>query len=128
MTSPPDLPARGWVLYDGGCALCRRFVPRWHRALARRGFRPAALQEPWVAERAGMPPDELVQEFRVLERSGVLHSGAEAYRALMRRIWWAWPLWLLTGLPLARTLFAWVYRKVARHRHGLSCLVPGGES
>jgi len=44
----------GWVLYDGECAFCRAGVARSYRLLRRRGFKFAALQASWVAERFGL--------------------------------------------------------------------------
>lgn len=110
----------GWILYDDSCGLCRRWVPFWEPALRRRGFAIAPLQAPWVAERTGLSTQELEQDLRLLLPDGSLVSGADAYRHAMRRIWWAYPLYLLSIAPLLRTLFDRVYGALARHRHRLS--------
>jgi hypothetical protein len=47
-------------------------------------------------------------------------SGAEVYRYLMRRIWWAYPFYLLSKLPGLSLLFDWAYRSFARHRMHIS--------
>ena len=46
----PPAPS-AWVLYDGACGFCSRWVPFWKNTLAKRGLGIASLQEPWVVER-----------------------------------------------------------------------------
>ncbi len=116
----------GWILYDGSCGFCARWVPFWRLTLERRGFGIAPLQTPWVAERLELPPDELVQDLRLLLADGMCIAGADAYRYVMRRIWWAWPVYLLASMPLLGKVFDWCYRKFALHRHTISksCGLP----
>jgi hypothetical protein len=47
-------------------------------------------------------------------------SHSLVYRHLMRRIWWAYPLFLLTCTPGLRQIFDWGYRTFARNRFGFS--------
>jgi predicted DCC family thiol-disulfide oxidoreductase YuxK len=119
-------PPAGWVLYDGDCGVCSRWVPSWGPALRRRGLDIAPLQSAWVQERTGVPPADLLSDIRLLQPDGRLLSGAEVYRYLMRRIWWAYPLYLLSKLPGLSQLFEWAYRTFARHRMRISasCGVP----
>lgn len=110
----------GWLLYDASCGICRRTVSFWESALRHRGFALAPLQEPWVRARLrelDVPP---LDDFRLLLPSGELISGADAYRYVMRRIWWAYPAYALSLLPGVRSLFDATYRWVARHRHRVS--------
>ena len=60
-------------------------------------------------------------------RDGGQVQGADVYRHLMRRIWWAWPLWLLACAPGLRRVFDAGYRSFATHRHRFSraCGLPG---
>jgi predicted DCC family thiol-disulfide oxidoreductase YuxK len=109
-----------WVLYDGACGICSRWVPRWSATLARRGIEVAPIQSRWVAERTGLAPAALLTDVRLLHPDGRLTSGAEVYRYLLRRIWWLRPLHLLSVTPGFRTLFDRAYRSVARHRHRIS--------
>ncbi|HVO92505.1 MAG TPA: DCC1-like thiol-disulfide oxidoreductase family protein, partial [Terriglobales bacterium] len=53
-------------------------------------------------------------------------AGADAYRYMMRRIWWAMPLYGLSILPGFRKLFDAGYRLFAdnRHRISSSCGLP----
>jgi predicted DCC family thiol-disulfide oxidoreductase YuxK len=49
-------------------------------------------------------------------RYGSLVQGADVYRHVMRRIWWARPLYLLACAPGLRCLFDAGYRAFATHR------------
>ena len=124
---PAAEPRTGWVLYDAECGVCNRWVPSWAPALERHGLAVAPLQSSWVEGRTPLPRTELVKEIRLLERSGRLHSGANVYRFLLRRIWWGYPLYLLSRTPGPRQVFDWAYRTFARHRVRISrsCGLPG---
>ncbi len=111
---------QGWVLYDGGCGVCARWVPFWGPTLGRLGLAVAPLQEPWVAARVGVPPDALLTDIRLLFRDGRQLAGADVYRYVMRRLWWATPLYLLAAAPCLRQLFDGAYRAFADHRHRIS--------
>jgi acetyl esterase len=121
-----DSTTKGWVLYDGDCGFCSRWVPFWGQTLARRGFRIVPLQAEWVAEKFALSQDKLTADLRLLLASGESRTGAEAYRYLMRRIWWATPLYLLSRLPLLRNLFDGAYRAFADNRYWISrtCHLP----
>jgi phosphonatase-like hydrolase len=84
-----------------------------------------------VSERLGLEREQLLEDLLLLQPDGMLVRGAEAYRHALRRIWWAWPVWLLSVLPLARWVFDRGYRTFADHRHRISrtCgLSPQGET
>src|SRR5205823_6723787 len=98
-------PRIGWVLYDGPCGFCSRWVPRWAGVIGRRGFAIDTLQAEWVNERLKLSPDELVSDIRLILRDGETRKGAEVYRYVMKRIWWARPLYFLTTLPGLREMF-----------------------
>jgi predicted DCC family thiol-disulfide oxidoreductase YuxK len=85
--------------------------------LQRRGFALAPLQSQWVAERLQAAPEELLSDLRLLLADGSQLRGADAYRHVMRRIWWAYPLYLLSITPLLRKVFDVAYRRFADHRH-----------
>ena len=93
---------KGWVLYDGSCGFCSRWVPSWETTLKKRGFHIAPLQADWVAGKFNLSPNELTTDFRLLLANGEKRAGAEVYRYLMRRIWWATPLYFLSVLPVFR--------------------------
>jgi predicted DCC family thiol-disulfide oxidoreductase YuxK len=117
---------RGWVLYDDSCGVCRSWVPRWKKVLARRGFEIAPLQSAWVEDELHLPPEELLHDLRLLLVGGQSLQGADVYRHLMKHIWWTWPLYCLTLLPGAATIFDTAYRRFADNRHPISrsCGLP----
>jgi len=117
---------RGWILYDGSCGFCSRWVPWFDRTLARRGLDYAPLQESWVRERLDLPEQELLDDLRLLLADGTLISGANVYRFVMRRTWWAWPIYLLSITPGLRWLFDRAYRGFANRRYQVSrfCRLP----
>ncbi|MEO8053870.1 MAG: DUF393 domain-containing protein [Acidobacteriota bacterium] len=121
VTAPAPL---AWVLYDGACGFCSRWVPLWEGTLAKRGIGIATLQEPWVAARLaakGVATENLLDDLRILvAESGDVIPGADAYRFAFRRIWWATPLWLLSVTPGFRRLFDRGYRAFAENRYRVS--------
>jgi predicted DCC family thiol-disulfide oxidoreductase YuxK len=115
-----DAPFHGWILYDGECGFCSRWVNFWAKTLHRRGFEPAALQEPWVAQRLQTPLDSLLADIRLLTADDRLISGADVYLYVMRRIWWAWPVYAVFSLPGLNGLMQAGYRWFARNRYCIS--------
>ena len=117
---------KGWLLYDGACGFCSRWVPFWENTLKQRGFRIAPLRSDWVAEKLEFSRAELVTDLRLLLADGEQLRGAEVYRYVMKRIWWATPLYLIAILPGLRTLFDAGYRAFADNRYFISraCHLP----
>jgi predicted DCC family thiol-disulfide oxidoreductase YuxK len=126
MPAQRGTPANAWVLYDGLCGFCSRWVPRWTGVLERRGFYIDTLQEAWVAEQVKLPTDELVSDLRLLLANGEHLQGAAVYRYVMRRIWWAWPIYFASTLPVLRNVFDGTYRRFADNRYWISrtCHMP----
>jgi predicted DCC family thiol-disulfide oxidoreductase YuxK len=89
----------GWVLYDGGCGFCFRWVHLWERVLERRGFALKDLQSAWADGSLQISQQHLLDDIRVLTRVGELKSGADAYLFVAEKIWWAWPLYAIFSLP-----------------------------
>jgi len=118
----PDWP-RAWVLYDGDCPLCRKWVSRFERTLTLRGFDLAPLQSAWVIECLDLPEHELLSRMRVLTRNGRDYAGADALVYLAGHIWWALSFYLVAHLPLAMAFLRRAYDFAARcrHCHGGSC-------
>ncbi|HEX5791064.1 MAG TPA: DCC1-like thiol-disulfide oxidoreductase family protein [Luteolibacter sp.] len=111
---------RGWILYDDSCGFCRRWMPFWENALRRRGYGIAPLQEPWVMKALKLPAEHLLDDLRLLLADGTHLAGAEVYRHAMKRIWWAYPLYLISIIPGFRYLFDAAYRTFARNRYRVS--------
>jgi predicted DCC family thiol-disulfide oxidoreductase YuxK len=116
----------GWVLYDDSCGVCRRWIPFWAGTLRRRGFDVAPLQSEWVIRRLNVRPEDLLYDLRLLLADGTEFKGADVYRYVMRRIWWAVPLYLFSVTPVLRRVFNWGYRTFADNRYHLSrvCRLP----
>lgn len=115
-----DAEPEGWVLYDAGCGVCARWVPFWAPMLGRLGLAVSPLQAPWVAAQVGLSSDALIADIRLLLRDGRQLVGADVYRYVMRRLWWAYPLYLLAITPGLRQLFDRAYRAFAAHRLRIS--------
>jgi predicted DCC family thiol-disulfide oxidoreductase YuxK len=107
------------LLFDGACGICSRWALYWESALERLGLGVAPLQSPWVQEQIGLA-GELLSDVRLLRPDGRLISGADVYRFILRRIWWTYPLYLLSQVPGLHGLFDWGYRTFARHRMRIS--------
>jgi len=116
----------GWILYDDSCGICRRWVPFWERTLQKRGFAIAPLQADWVKAKLQLNEHELLQDLRLLLANGEKIQGADTYRYAMKRIWWAYPIYLFSIAPMGRNIFSWSYRKFAKHRYRISqaCTFP----
>jgi predicted DCC family thiol-disulfide oxidoreductase YuxK len=117
----------GWVLYDDSCGFCRRWIPFWEVTLQKRGVAIAPLQADWVVERLNAPDGDLLTDLRLLLPDGEQIRGADVYRHVMRRIWWAHPIYILSITPLLRSAFDWGYRTFANNRYRFSraCRLPG---
>jgi len=89
----------------------------------------APLQEEWVRQALQLPPDELIQDLRLLLEDGRRFCGADVYRHAMKRIWWAWPVYVLSIAPVLRNAFDWSYRTFAVNRYRIShqCGIPGSQ-
>lgn len=119
ITDATPTPSRGWVLFDGDCQFCRRWVNRMEPILAQRGFIFLPLQTPWVRAFFHFPEDQLLGEMRVLLRNGETHGGADAIVALAKYVWWGWPLVALAQVPGVRRALRAAYRRVAARRQCL---------
>ncbi|HTX99829.1 MAG TPA: DCC1-like thiol-disulfide oxidoreductase family protein [Bacteroidota bacterium] len=106
----------GWVLFDRSCGLCRKLARLGSSLLLRRGFILEPLQSPWVGAYLGMSNQELLSDVRFLSFDGRHLQGADVYRVIMRRIWWAAPFACLSVLPGLRRLFDLGYQTIARNR------------
>jgi predicted DCC family thiol-disulfide oxidoreductase YuxK len=122
--SEPVFPREGWILYDGGCGFCFRWVHFWQKVIERRGFALKDLQSASADGSLQIPQENLLDDIRVLTRTGKLESGASAYLYVAGQIWWAWPFYAMFGLPG----FNWVlwqgYRWFNRNRYRISRRCP----
>jgi uncharacterized protein YqjF (DUF2071 family)/predicted DCC family thiol-disulfide oxidoreductase YuxK len=124
------VPPRGWVLYDGGCGLCSRWISFLKPILRGIGFECASLQSPWVVDKISIPAEKLSDDIRLLCANGKVLSGAVCYRYLMKRIWWSAPLGYLCEVPGVKGLMNMLYAFINKNRFRISkvCgLTPDGE-
>jgi predicted DCC family thiol-disulfide oxidoreductase YuxK len=119
-------PREGWILYDGECGFCFRWVHFWKKSVERRGFAIKDLQSASADGGLQIPQENLLDDIQVLTRAGKLASGADAYLYVARRIWWAWPLYALFCLPGFNSMLWWGYRWFNRNRYRISrhCPLP----
>jgi predicted DCC family thiol-disulfide oxidoreductase YuxK len=123
---PTPQPRLGWVLYDADCAVCTRLARFWDPTLSRLGLSTAPLQSPWAPGRTGLSEEDLRKDIRLLQPDGKVISGPDVYRYVMRRLWWAYPLYFLSLAPGLSHVFDWTYRTFAGNRRMISprCDVP----
>jgi predicted DCC family thiol-disulfide oxidoreductase YuxK len=108
--------ARGWLFYDAECDFCTRIARFLSRPMRRRRLGIAPLQDPRVGALLGLSVEELLHAVRFLAPDGSLHSGADAFLALAREMWWTRPLIWMCKIPGARAVIHAGYRYVARNR------------
>jgi predicted DCC family thiol-disulfide oxidoreductase YuxK len=120
------VPCEGWILYDGGCGFCFRWVHLWGKVVERRGFALKDLQSASADGSLDISSENLLDDIRVLTRDGKMESGANAYLYVARRIWWAWPFYAIFRLPAFNWLLWCGYRWFNRNRYRISrhCPLP----
>ena len=87
--------SEGWVLYDGDCPFCVRWLHFWEPVLCRRGFGIDKLQASWAAKALGITADEAARDIRLVTQDGRAYSGADVYLQVAKKIWWAWAFGVL---------------------------------
>jgi predicted DCC family thiol-disulfide oxidoreductase YuxK len=108
------------IFYDASCGLCTAGTRRWGPMLSRRGIGLRPLQDPEVVERLGLQPGEVPDEMKLQTPQGQILGGADALLYVARRVWWAFPIYLLSFIPGMRWLMHWGYRRLASNRHRIS--------
>ena len=124
--SEAALPREGWILYDGECGFCFRWVHFWKEIVGRRGFALKDLQSAAGDGSLQIPQEHLFDDIRVLTRSGKLESGANAYLYVARRVWWGWPFYAIFRLPGFNWMLWRGYRWFNRNRYRIPhhCPLP----
>jgi hypothetical protein len=84
------------------------------------------LQTPGTAERLGITEVQLQAEMWLQLADGRRFSGINAWSALMRRVWWLWPVGIVLALPGFNAVGRALYRWIANHRYCLGglCTIP----
>jgi predicted DCC family thiol-disulfide oxidoreductase YuxK len=113
-------PRAGWVLYDGACGFCSWWVPFWGTTLRRAGFEIAPLQSSWLSDVVHLDSSPLSWDLTLLLPNRELVAGANVYRYVMRRVWWTYPLYLISIAPGFSRIFDWSYTTFAKNRYCVS--------
>lgn len=106
------------LIYDGDCKFCRQWIARWRHVTGNRveyaPFQEAGERFPYI------PPERFDRSIQFVEPGRGVTEGARAvFRALACNPRHRLPLWVYEHLPGVAPVCEWVYRRVARHRHGL---------
>ena len=106
-----------WVLYDGNCPVCTRWIDRVRGPLSRHGFELVPQQSDFGRDVLKLPPGETAAEVKVLTREGDIIGGADAMLIISRFVWWMRPLWWFSHVPGVMAMVRLVYRWIARNRY-----------
>ncbi len=118
----------GILFFDGACGMCTRSANLALKLNRTGNVQVEPLQSPSAAERLNIPPSQLLDSVRWLDRSGVVYSGAEAVNAaLSAAIGTSLPLvvYRIAGVRLIQDA---VYRWVAANRYRFPGTTPYCES
>jgi predicted DCC family thiol-disulfide oxidoreductase YuxK len=113
-------PRFGWVLYDGACGFCAWWVSFWGKTLHRAGFDIAPLQSRALTEFVQLDESSMGWDLILLLPDRTTIAGANVYRQVMRRVWWAYPLYLISIAPGLSRIFNRSYSTFARNRYCVS--------
>jgi len=114
---------RGTLIFDGRCGFCTRAMDLLTRIDRHGRVETRAAQEPGVAARAGIAPDELAKSVWWVHDSDRCSGAAAINSALAAAIGRRLPL-TIYRLPGVGTLQEAVYRRVAANRHRLPGTTP----
>jgi predicted DCC family thiol-disulfide oxidoreductase YuxK len=119
-------PFKGWILYDSACGICNQLALKAGPFLDQIGFHLVPLQTPWAQAVTAQTGDLMLSDIRLVHANGSIVSGPDVYRYIMKTVWWAFPLYLLSLAPGFKSAFDWGYRAFARNRMRISdgCAIP----
>jgi predicted DCC family thiol-disulfide oxidoreductase YuxK len=121
MINTATKPVRDTVLYDGACRFCRGQIALLRRLDPTGRLAFTSLHDPQVArDFPEIPPEALLAQMYVVDRTGLARGGAEAVRYLSRRLPLLWPLAVPLHVPGSMPLWNGLYRFIARHRYRLA--------
>ncbi|HTL29558.1 MAG TPA: DCC1-like thiol-disulfide oxidoreductase family protein [Tepidisphaeraceae bacterium] len=114
------------IFFDGTCGLCQGTVAVVRRLdlLCRVRFRDIAREWPEVS--AAFPQldyHRCMEDMHLIDRSGRLHVGFDAYRYLARILPLGWIFLPFLYLPGVRAIGVRVYSFIASRRAGIACAV-----
>ncbi|GIX00592.1 MAG: thiol-disulfide oxidoreductase [Pirellulaceae bacterium] len=125
LPDPDEHPDLATVIWDGKCQFCRRQVERL-RAIDGGRLTYIDLHDPRVAERyPQLSYEQLMEQMWLITPAGEAYGGADAMRALSRRLPLLWPLAPLMHLPGMMPCWRRAYRWIAQRRYRLAACDEG---
>lgn len=107
---------RGQIFYDADCEKCQRNYARFGAMTERRGFSWAPIQDDRVREFLGLEnSSDRPPELKLLTRKGRLLGGWQAIAFVCKYVWWARPLWVLSRVPVVRSVLSAIFRWAVAH-------------
>jgi acetyl esterase len=111
----PRPPATPFLIYDGNCGFCRRWVRRAKRLDTRGVVCILPLQDPEATRLSGQPATALRQAAHFVTPEGAVFAGAAAIREMARYLKCGYVLRLVMAvpgmMPVAERVYAWIARK-----------------
>lgn len=108
---------RQWVLYDGSCPICKRWIGRIRGPLTRHGFELAPQQSDFGREVLKLQSGQTAAEVKVLTPELKLIGGIDALVVISRFVWWMRPLSWIARIPGAMRILRPFYAWIAKHRY-----------
>ncbi|MCG8583525.1 MAG: DUF393 domain-containing protein [Pirellulales bacterium] len=109
------------ILFDGECAVCRSGVEMLRRIDGGREFEYVSLHDQRARD---LLPDrsheDLMREMHLVESDGRWYAGAEAVRAISRRVPVLWGVAVCLHVPGTLPVWNRLYRAIARRRYRIS--------
>lgn len=111
-------------IYDGECGFCQRWVARVRRHDTRQLIEYLPWQSPETFQRfPQLPREEVPSAGFVILPDGKWFAGADAAPHILRALpGWRW-LAAVFSIPGVPPIARWVYKRIARNRHRLSCSI-----
>lgn len=114
-------PSKDTVLYDGHCRFCRGQIALLRRLDLGGVLEFTSLHDASVShDFPEIPPEDMLAEMFVVDRSGRTWRGAGAVRYLSRRLVALWPLAVPLHVPGSMPLWRILYGFVARNRYRIA--------
>jgi predicted DCC family thiol-disulfide oxidoreductase YuxK len=123
-------PGPASVIYDGGCAFCRRWVARVHRC-DRNGLLEMVPYQSLDLERRfpAVSREDCARRVHLVDARGAVYRGAAAVREALCRLpggrLWTLPFRIPGGLRVADRVYTWVARRWGPLRRRVLVRTPG---
>ena len=112
---------RAIVVFDGDCGVCTSSAELLTRIDTGRNFDLVSLHD---ARAKALLPDrtheDLMREMHVVESDGRWYAGADAVRAIARRLPVLWPAAVVLHLPGTLPLWRRLYAAIAQRRYRIA--------